>query len=92
MEKAEKPASKYVYRQQSNLPTAMEEQIESDMAPTTNVVNEIAKNLYIISSFHCKCGKGNILWHQTMDQIERVSRNSTFMQNIYHIINPLLCF
>ena len=45
VEKAKEPASKYVYRQQSHSPTTMVEQFESDMAPTTNVVNEIAKNL-----------------------------------------------
>ena len=92
MEKAEEPASKYVYSQQSNSLTAMDAHVESDMAPTTNEVNEIAKNLSIISSCHCRCGKGNIIWHQTMDQIQRVSRNITFMQNINHIVNPLLCF
>ena len=61
VEKVEERASKYVYRQKSNSPTAMEEQVESDMAPNTNVVNEIAKNLSIIYSCHCRCGKGNIL-------------------------------
>ena len=37
MEKEEEPASKYVYRQQSNSPTAMEEQVESDMALATKL-------------------------------------------------------
>ena len=92
MEKVEEPTSKYVYKQQSNSPTTMEEQVESDMAPSTNVVNDIAKNLSIISSCHFRCGKGNILWHQTMDQVQRVSRNITFMQNINDIVNPLLFF
>ena len=92
VEKAKEPASKYVYKQQSHSPTTMEEQFESDMAPATNVVNEIAKNLSIICSCHCRCGKGNILWQQTMDQIQRVSRNMNFMQNINHIVKPLLCF
>ena len=36
VEKEEEPTSKYVYRQQSHSPSAMEEQVESDMAPTTN--------------------------------------------------------
>ena len=45
VEKAEEPTSKYVQIQQSNSPIAMEEQVESDMAPTTNVVNEISENL-----------------------------------------------
>ena len=51
MEKAEEPTSnkgeinKYFYRQQSHSPTTMEEQVESNMAPTTNVVNDISKNL-----------------------------------------------
>ena len=45
MEKAEEPASKYVDGQQSHLPEAMEEQVEPDMAPATNVVNEIVENL-----------------------------------------------
>ena len=61
VEKEEELVSKYVYRQQSNSPTAMEEQVESDMAPSTNVVNDIAKKISIISSCHCRCGKGNIL-------------------------------
>ena len=61
VEKAEERASKYVYRQKSNSPTAMEEQVKSDMALATNVVNEIAKNISIISSYHCRCGKWNIL-------------------------------
>ena len=37
VEKEEEPASKYVYRQQSNSPTAMEEQVESDMALATKL-------------------------------------------------------
>ena len=61
MEKAEERSSKYVYRQQSNSVTPMEEQVESDMAPTTNVVNDIAHNFSIISSCHCRSGKRNIL-------------------------------
>ena len=48
MEKSEEPPSKYVYRPKSHSPTTMEEQFESDMAPATNVVNEIAKNLSIM--------------------------------------------
>ena len=60
VEKVEEPTSKYVYIQQSNSPTAMEEQVELDMIAGTNVVNEIAKNLSIFYSCHCRCGKGNI--------------------------------
>ena len=45
VKKEEEPTSKYVYIQQSYSPTTMEEQVESDMEPTTNAVNEIAKNL-----------------------------------------------
>ena len=45
VEKVEEPSSKYFYRQQSHSPTVMEEQVESDMAPTTNVVNVISNNL-----------------------------------------------
>ena len=37
VEKVEEPTSKYVYIQQSHSPSAMEEQVESDMAPYTNV-------------------------------------------------------
>ena len=48
MEKAEEPTSKYVYRQQSHSPTSLEEQVESNMEPTTNVVNEIPENLSIM--------------------------------------------
>ena len=40
MEKAKEPTSKYVYRQKSHSPTTMEEQVESDMAPTNNVVSK----------------------------------------------------
>ena len=45
VEKEEEPTSKYVYRQQSHSPSDMEEQVELYMAPATNVVNEITKNL-----------------------------------------------
>ena len=37
LEKEEELASKYVYRQQSNSPTAMEEQVESDMSLATKL-------------------------------------------------------
>ena len=37
MEKAEEPASKYVYRQQPYSATAMEEQVESNMALATKL-------------------------------------------------------
>ena len=45
LEKEKEPTSKYVYRQQSHSPIAMEEQVELDMVLATNVVNEIPKNL-----------------------------------------------
>ena len=67
MEKAKEPTRKYVYIQQSHSPSAMEEQVESDMALATNVVNEIVENLSMmddtrIQQYKHKTITKNLTW------------------------------